>query len=376
MQLGPQRVSDSMLGKISIEIARLFASLNIEKSVDDLEFGRNYFEVNSAWLAACYSFRDQDPTAPIPVYEVLPLSEIPADRRTYTELYGGLEGFSASAITSAGAAPQRAVFLNADVNSPAEACHTLVHEIIHMHSHDTQGFQAHGFIGEWKSPPLEGGFDTPPHGVSDNFYTVLDEGATELFARVIRNHLRQAGNVIEVPRLKGIPVYEYPLAIVCDLAHDIGLKTIAKSFFLGDRALQNNLRAKSEAAGLNRRPRYSEQYFELISKLSINSSEYAPPQRTDFEQGETGDLYFHLAVSQYNNSISFHRRINTLGPSLPDPKKLIASLQARSFNDAALAVWRAQIADSRVAGPHPAVLALGVVAAAYTTYQFANRQNA
>ena len=108
--------------------------------------------------------------------------------------------------------------------------HATIHESMHLHSKDCRGFNYH------------------PRVTTDNFqeYEFLDEGFTELFTRVICRHLTYSPGFTAKPEMvlngytRGqnewgfLPVYEGLVQLALIICHLIGVKSVAKAYFIGD----------------------------------------------------------------------------------------------------------------------------------------------
>jgi len=121
--------------------------------------------------------------------------------------------------------------------------HAVVHESLHLHSYNCRGF----INDNWH--------DSPP--MREN----MDEGVTEMFARLICSYLSENRQYTADPEMvlngymKGLqggflPVYEGVVEAALILCHVAGVKAVAKAYFLGEfEALKNTLKAKTEHLG-------------------------------------------------------------------------------------------------------------------------------
>jgi len=108
-------------------------------------------------------------------------------------------------------------------------CHTVIHEIMHLHSHEGEGANTWSTLNQL----------TQHH----NPHQKLDEGFTEIFTRTIIYRMQTSPNGIpegEIPMVftQGqanslLPVYEGLKNIACDIAQKVGLDVLARGYFLG-----------------------------------------------------------------------------------------------------------------------------------------------
>lgn len=397
LRFGAQRISNTMLHNIENRLAGMFEKLAVGTKAFTMHFGKadfgaeaNYFELPEAWLALCYASKLNK--------EILPLDTPPDEDNRSPEvedivsLYGELLGFSGIVTTRKGNASLPAVFLNSARGSATEACHTLIHEMVHMHSYKSQGFQNAEFKKEWSSKGILAAFlpQSMPkkdrlEEVSDKYYTVVDEGVTELFARIVTHSLSLEEIPPEIPRLHNIPVYEFPLSIACDLARTFGLSALAKAYFDGDLEFHKRLAEKFRKDMVDQDDtksihtgtgRYTDRYFSEVSQLDITSNRYVlgegPP--IDRKQDWEGWSLQREAAAAVNSNVNRLGVLGKLGVRTPDPAK-IARTKADAYNDLAVAVWNEQLGDvMSLAGEekhtlHPAILAIGGVALTYAAYK-------
>jgi hypothetical protein len=395
LQFGEQRIKTPMLRKIETHIARMFNTLGVGSNVLTMSYGQadfgleaNYFELPREWLALCYCNKLNKETLPLGTPPDVDKDDPKVD--DIVSMYGELLGFSGIVTTREGSESLPAVFLNSDRGSSFEACHTLVHEMIHLHSHKSQGFQNADFKEEWTKKGILAALlpQSMPkkdrlENVSSRYYTVLDEGVTELFARIVTRSLSQEKTAPEVPRLSNIPVYEFPLAIACDLARSFGLSTLAKAFFQGDLELHKRLAEKNrkDMATPNSKTdthsgKYVDDYFTIVGQMDINSDRYVldkePP--VDRKQNWEGWALQREARITVDRNIGRLDDLNKLGVKIVLPPRLAHS-SAATYNDPAIALWNEQVgdvmnlADDSKTTVHPAIVAIGGVAATYTAYQ-------
>jgi hypothetical protein len=396
LRFGAQRISNTMLRKIENRLAGMFEKLAVGANVLTMHFGKadfgaeaNYFELPKDWLALCYASKLDKKT--------LPLRTPPGEDNHSPEIediesvYGGLLGFSGIVTTREGNVLLPAVFLNSERGSATEACHTLIHEMVHMHSYKSQGFQNAEFKQEWSSKGILAAFlpQSMPkkdrlENVKAGYYTVVDEGVTELFARIVTHSLKLEAIPPEIPRLHNIPVYEFPLSIACDLARAFGLSTLAGAYFDGDLEFHKRLAEKNRKDMVDQDDaksihtgtgRYSDRYFSEVSKLEITSSRYVLGDEPPIDKKDRQAWALHRgAAAVVNNNVNRLGVLGKLGVETPEPAKL-ARTKADTYNDPAVAVWNEQLGDvMSLAGDgkstvHPAILAIGGVALTYAAYK-------
>jgi len=162
-------------------------------------------------------------------------------------------------------------------------CHTVIHEMMHLHSHNGDG------VNSWMSYSQITHVDARQK---------LDEGFTETFSRVIINSIRQDNNIstafgVEAPQIvcQGsrqviLPVYEALKDVACVFIPGIGLKEAAKGYFLGQwepftLKVQENETLKQEAA------------WKLLNQISHTASHF-------FEQGELAEKLTSLGFAVTN----------------------------------------------------------------------------
>jgi hypothetical protein len=395
LRFGAQRISNTMLRKIEIRLARMFEKLTVGANLLTMYFGKadfgaeaNYFELPQDLLALCYASKLDKKTLPLrtPPGEENHSPEIEA----IESLYGELLGFSGIVTTLEGGVSLPAVFLNSARGSAAEACHTLIHEMVHMHSYKSQGFQNAEFKQGWtpkgilatllpRSMPKKNRLEN----VNDRYYTVVDEGVTELFARIVTHSLRLEAIPPEIPRLHNIPVYEFPLSIACDLARAFGLSTLAKAYFDGDLEFHKRLAEKNRKDMVDQDDtkniltgRYTYSYFSEVSKMDITSNRYVLGDEPLVDRKKDWQAWAlqREAAAAVNNNVNRLGVLGKLGVETPEPAKL-ARTKADTYNDPAVAVWNEQLGDvMSLAGEekrtlHPAILAIGGVALTYAAYK-------
>ncbi len=397
LQFGAQRISNTMLRKIENRLTGIFLKLAVETKAFTIHFGKdnfgpeaNYFELPEAWLALCYASKLNKRT--LPLHTPPDIDNPSPEVEAIVALYGELLGFSGIVTTREGDVSLPAVFLNSARGSAAEACHTLIHEMVHLHSYKSQGFQNAEFKQEWipKSilatllPRLMPKKDRLEE-VSSRYYSVIDEGVTELFARIVTHSLSLEEIPPEIPRLHNIPVYEFPLAIACDLARAFGLSTLARAYFDGDLEFHKRLAEKNRKDMVDQDDtksihtgtgRYTDRYFSEVSKLDITSNRYVlgdqPP--VDRKQDWKAWTLQREAAAAVNNNIIRLGVLGKLGVKMPEPVKL-ARTKPGAYNDPAAAVWNEQLGDiMSLAGEekhslHPAILVIGGAALTYAAYK-------
>ncbi len=404
MQFGEQRISTPMLQQIEIRLSRLFSRLGVKSKVLAVNFGRadftpqaNYFELPADWLALCYYHKLNK--------EILPLSKLPiisdlADRiQHFVQENKELLGFSGIVTTREGGEALPAVFLNSEKGTSGEVCHTLIHELVHAHSYKSRGFQNAAFKEEWSKKGILAALlprvmakKDRLENVSKEYYNVLDEGVTELFARIITRSFALETSAPVVPRLRSIPVYEFPLAIACDLAHSFGISILAKAYFDGDLEFHKKLAEMAKIAeqekGIGSKVttgKYSEDYFNYVTGLDINSGNYLPINDTEISEDEKIDKARRFLLSKARSTL--HMKVNRLdglrecGITMPDPQKL-SHTPTDTYNDPAVALWNEQIGNifdlavdsdnppkNKKNVTHPIIALIAGAATIYTAYK-------
>lgn len=403
MKFGEQRIAAAMLRKIETHTSRMFAVLGVAAKVVNINFGNhdfnakaNYFELPKDWLALCYYHKLRGET--LPLAEPPAMESYPGNVKEFVRDNNTLLGFSGIVTTRQGSKSLPAVFLNGSEGSSAEACHTLIHEIIHMLSYKSRGFQKAAFKEEWAQGMIASLFRRKMaakdrlENVNKEYYSVLDEGITEFFSRIVTQSLQLETSAPMVPRLRNIPVYEFPLAIACDLARTFGVSMLAKAFFDGDLEWHKKLAekerddAEKEASKtISETGLYNGDYFPFVAGLDINSGNYLfwqDPDNPDHQKTES-ERRFQLSRAKSYLNIKVNRLdgLRGLGIAMPDPKKL-EHTAAANYSDPAVAVWNKQIGDVMTltqdpesAGTdkkwvvHPVIVTVGGAAAIYTTYK-------
>ena len=403
LQFGEQRIATPMLRTIETRFSRLFKKLGVKANALSITFGTsdfdneaNYFELPGDWLALCYYYKLRN--------DVLPLVEPPATKYSdkqieyFVQHNRELLGFAGIVTTREGLDSSPAVFLNSAKGTPAEVCHTLIHELVHAHSYKSRGFQNAEFKEEWSKkgilaallPKIMSKKDRLEN-VSKEFYTVLDEGVTELFARVISKTLGRESFAPAVPRLNSIPVYEFPLAIACDLAGSFGLSTLAKSYFDGDLEFHKKLaerarKAEQQKGGSSTNSlKYSDEYFHYVSGLDINSGNYLLAKDVDISKDQKIDRARRFLLSKARSTLYMKvNRLSSLGElgvKMPDPH-LLAHTTAATYNDPAVALWNEQLgniwdlafdnadhSEGKKSITQPVIATVGAAAAIYTAFK-------
>ena len=386
---GEQRIADPILRRIESTLATMFKVFGVNKKPIGMRFGKagfgsmaNYFELSPDRLALCYHYKNK--------HEELPLSEFkkPGEMEGVDLNNRELLGFSGVVKKPKDLESKPAVFLNSQKGTIEEACHTLIHEIVHINSHDSIGFQNAEFKKKWNKKGGVKALFSPEmpqkdrlDNVSGDFYTVVDEGVTEFFARIISHFLNIEDEVSEIPRLRKIPVYEYPLTVACDLARSIGVGKMARAFFHGDLEFHKSLAqiardatAREKASG-NLTEKYGQAYFDSVAQLDTNSANYLPVHESEIPKEEKADKArrFFLSKKRSENTITVGPsiRLMGMGVDLPDSQKVAHTTRA-TYNDPAVAVWNEQIKERVVEAReaiHPAVLMMGGIAGIFAAYK-------
>jgi len=143
--------------------------------------------------------------------------------------------------------------------------HTLIHEPMHLLSKNGSGFHTWKTKeGQWKNERLN----------AQEIRSVLDEGTTEMFTRIVAYWVNEAMSqqVVQITPFAGFNSYEYPCHVVCQIVRDIGvpnnkgLKAVAKGYFLGDWVEFD--------AAVAARPKA---YWESIGKITISNENVGKP---------------------------------------------------------------------------------------------------
>lgn len=197
----------------------------------------------------------------------------------------GIEAFGTLKVTAnpnLDSLADRAVYLpDHPYDNPKTLCHMLIHESLHMHS-----LQANGFM-VWDmnaGTPIAGHLPSPPvksverEGIKSTF----NEGTTELFARIATYRLnceyRAKGFdvVSAVDLFGGVPSYEYPTHLMCQVVRDLnaaghnGLALLGRAYFEGEWANFNNaLSALAPATG-----RYTRAFFDKVALIGHQGANY------------------------------------------------------------------------------------------------------
>jgi len=158
-------------------------------------------------------------------------------------------------------------------DDPRHLCHMLIHEPMHMHAFRNKGFTAWNF-GASAFVDADDAF-----GLRATF----NEGMTETLARIIAYRLNcKARDIVSTPELfGGLPSYEYPTQLVCQVARDIdaakgpgqGLKILAAAYFDGTWDPLNQALASLP------RPRYTKDFYTHVSRIQHQGALYFPPRR-------------------------------------------------------------------------------------------------
>jgi hypothetical protein len=120
---------------------------------------------------------------------------------------------------------------------------------------------------------------------AEAIYSVLNEGATEMFTRIVSYRLNEQAKeqAVQVTTFAGFYSYEYPHHIVCQIVRDLkskgknGLALVADAYFKGEWGnLNSALLELSPDAGADPLPfdgRYSMGFWEAVSKVGISNDQ-------------------------------------------------------------------------------------------------------
>jgi hypothetical protein len=218
----------------------------------------------------------------------------------------------------------RAVYLpDQSYDNPKTLCHMLIHESLHMHS-----FQANGF-SRWD---MNAGTPLAAHLTAvaperDLIRATFNEGTTELLARIATYRLnceyRAKGFdvVSQVDMFGGIPSYEYPTHLMCQIVRDLvaaghdGRSLLARAYFEGEWANFNNALAALAPATVNQR--YTNAYFNQVAAVA-----------------HSGAAFFGASAATNTNVITALQ--GTYGLDWDLPPELAASTAAATYMDPTL----------------------------------------
>ena len=175
-------------------------------------------------------------------------------------------------------------------NEPIENVrHALVHEPMHMFSAGGTGFNDWQIDAGVNGAAIKQLMENIPGGTSKerliNLKSVLDEGATEMFARIVCYRVNDAENdrILVINRLEGLPYYEWPVHLVCQIVRDlkqlkgndvVGFQIMAKAFYDGKWDALNDafFELKGKSAKYNKR--YSPEFWQYASDLVIGNEPF------------------------------------------------------------------------------------------------------
>jgi hypothetical protein len=203
----------------------------------------------------------------------------------------------------------KAMYLpNRPYDNPLTLRHMLIHEPMHMHS-----YQGNGFVN-WDLGPLAaemswlGDYDDEAvgsnaeveKGLREQIQRTFNEGATELFSRIVTYRLNcLAGKIVsQVDQFNNIPSYEYPTRLVCQAVRDIdaaqdaagavhdangltnGMKLLARAYYAGQwgpfsAALLAATQQRRYLQAVPAVPRVPS-YWKWVSKVKHQGLEYTP----------------------------------------------------------------------------------------------------
>lgn len=357
-----QRITDRTLEKIQYHVRSLFKSLGIKRKPIEIKFGNgkflanaNYYELANKSLSCAYTLRDNlsSPTKKVvPPLDLNKVTGLDVDANE-NQGYLGLLGFSYLAEVDEVTCP--AVFLNGDFGTAKDgthgvACHILIHEMIHMHSHRNLGFQSFGYFLGW------GKFDRRVGGAeaAGKVYEVLDEGMTEFFARIVSHQLATDDSLPlkqkpTYPLDFEIPIYEYPLRVACDLVKKYGLPMMAKAYFEGDPGLRNKLAQDVKSKKI------SGAYLKAIADLGITNEKFGVPPTQDGQEVRTLTRSTKSRLRLKARELEVFDEFTGL---MLSPVALIGTLDDKTYEDPAWEIW--QTPGSRDPKPNPKNRALKI----------------
>jgi len=196
-------------------------------------------------------------------------------------------------------------------------CYTVMHEFMHFYAVQGKGFQH-------TSVPT-------PKGASGTWQTMLDEGATELFTRLLlyrSDKDTSFKNMAEHPDIpyfgldsKYLPVYEVAKNIVAQMAKDVGLNLLANAYFLGEfPAFFNALASFTDGSN----SRYGDEFWAALGNLEYTARPYLNPNSP---QNQTLNTIIGLRTNGIDQSAS---------PTLIlRPADVIAAWTANTYDDPA-----------------------------------------
>jgi hypothetical protein len=194
----------------------------------------------------------------------------------------GIEAFGTLKITAdpnLDLLSDRAVYLpDHPYDNPKTLCHMLIHESLHMHS-----FRANGFMAwDMNAGSAIAGHLAPDEAAREEIKKTLNEGTTELFARIATYRLnceyRAKGFdiVSAVDLFGGVPSYEYPTHLMCQVVRDLnaaghnGVALLGRAYFEGEWANFNNaMSALAPATG-----RYTGAFFDKVALVGHQGANY------------------------------------------------------------------------------------------------------
>lgn len=334
MELAPQSIPDKSLIAITDQFRSLFKFLSINKESLELKFGKedNYIELDKPWFNQCYDHHTRDGYVPFN-----PINDMAL------ETHHDIMGFCALKENTGGP-QQSAIYLLCDIEENKRLL-TFIHESVHLNSIHSKGFRNWTEDGNTAS--------ALPEYLNSDGLAVLDEGATELFARIIRYELNSSageifGNYPLYLTTHGLPAYAYSLAIACDIANIVGLAVFARAYFLGEMVQFREILEATIKKSWKKNDAFPEaavwlnHYFGLISNLSVGS----------YQKWTISDLK------------------KDFGIYFPDNEEALrAAVKSNSYNCPALQIWgkyRPAAPDSQLGTP---LLALGAIGAIYVAYQ-------
>lgn len=166
--------------------------------------------------------------------------------------------------------------------------HALVHEPMHMFAAGGTGFTewdvgagTNGVAFKAMMENLPGG---NPAARLSTIKSIMDEGACEMFCRVISYRINHAENMklIEITRLEGCPYYEWPVHLVCQIVRDLkqlkgdaaGFQLVAQAYFDGAWGPLNDALWDLKAASATYGNRYTDVFWQYVGDLQIGNDPF------------------------------------------------------------------------------------------------------
>ncbi|TWT45492.1 hypothetical protein RAS1_19170 [Phycisphaerae bacterium RAS1] len=166
--------------------------------------------------------------------------------------------------------------------------HALVHEPMHMFAAGGTGFTEWDVGAGTNGVAFKAMMETLPGGNPaarlSTIKSVMDEGACEMFCRIISYRINHAENarLIEVTRLEACPYYEWPVHLVCQIVRDLkhlkgdaaGFQLVAKAYFDGAWGPFNDALWDLKAASATYGTRYTDVFWQYVGDLQIGNDPF------------------------------------------------------------------------------------------------------